>query len=125
MIGWLAKIFLGANGWISWLALVVVVGGLFGGVWYNGYSLARGQGQLKYEQRERQIAQATAIEQDRQWEANQRAKEKERAMLDKLLLVQEELDKQLGVNANEANNDPDRDRIGVSLDGVLRIDRIK
>lgn len=125
MIGWLAKIFLGANSWMSWLALVVVVGGLFGGVWYNGYSTASNKWELKYEQRERQIAQTTAIEQDRQWEANQRAKERERAMLDKLLLVQDELDKQLGVNANEAANDPDRDRIGISVDGVQRINRIK
>lgn len=121
----LSKLFSGPTSWIAWLVLITVIGGIFGGVWYNGYSTASKTWELKYEQRERAIAQATATEQDRQWQANQRAKERERIMLEQLLIVHGELEKQIEVNTNEASNDPDRDRIGINIDGVQRINRIK
>lgn len=124
-MGVIAKLFSGPTSWISWLVLIAVVGGVFGGVWYNGYSTASKTWELRYEQRERDIAQATAKEQDRQWQANQRAKERERVMLDQLLSLRDELENQIEVNEDEASQDPDRDRIGISIDGVQRIDRIK
>jgi hypothetical protein len=90
-----------------------------------GYSTASNSWSKKYDAREREIAQQVAIEQDRQWRANERAKQLETEIIEKLQDRERQLQLLLKDNANEANNDPNRDTIGISVDGVLRIDSIK
>lgn len=114
-------------GWLSllkyWKLALGVVGLLV--AFIGGYNFASSQWQTKYDKREIEIERQVAIEEDRQYQANQRAKEIERKRIEEIQRLKDQLDVIYEVNLDEANVDPDRDRIGISIDGVQRLDRIK
>jgi hypothetical protein len=106
-----------------WKLAVSVVGLL--AAFIGGYNLASSKWQDKYDRREIEIERQVAIEEDRQYQANQRAKEIEQRRIEEIQRLKGQLDVIYEDNLNEANVDPDRDRIGISIDGVQRLDRIK
>lgn len=106
-----------------WKLALSVVGLL--AAFISGYNLASSKWQDKYDRREIEIERQVAIEQDRQYQANQRAKELEQARIEEIRRLNGQLDVIYEENLNEASVDPNRDAIGISLDGVQRLDRIK
>lgn len=107
----------------NWKLFVAIVGIL--GAFVFGYNLASDKWENKYNEREVQIATETAKEQDRQYRANERAKELEQKRIETIRDLESELNEINERNSEEAAADPDRDRIGVNADGVLRLNRIK
>lgn len=101
-----------------------LVGGLIAGAFLLGWNISSSNWEKKYNVREREIAQATAIESDRQYLANERAKEIERKRIETIRNLELELDRVYKEIINEADTNPDRDSIGLSLGGVQRLNRI-
>lgn len=126
MLQFLAKLFLGSSySWIAWLVLVAVFSGYSGYVYHQGYSSASTKWELKYNTREMEIARELAIEQDRQYQANQRAKELELRRINELQAREKELESLINENNRQAGEAINRDRIGLDLDSVQRLDQIK
>lgn len=101
-----------------------LVGGLIAGAFLLGWNISSSNWEKKYNVREREIAQATAIESDRQYLANERAKEIERKRIETIRNLELELDRVYKEIINEADTNPDRDSIGLSSSGVQRLNRI-
>lgn len=126
MLQTIAKLFLGSSySWIAWLVLVAVFTGYSGYVYYQGYSSASTKWELKYNTRELELARELAIEQDRQYQANQRAKELELRRINELQAREKELESLINENNRIAGEAINRDRIGLDLDSVQRLDQIK
>lgn len=126
MIQFLAKLFLGSSySWIAWLVLASVFAGYTGYIYHQGYSTASTKWELKYNTRELELARELAIEQDRQYQANQRAKELETRRINELKAKELELESLINANNTEATKSPNSGRIGLDLDSVLRLDQIK
>lgn len=126
MLQFLAKLFLGSSySWIAWLVLVAVFTGYSGYVYHQGYSTASTKWELKYNTRELELARELAIEQDRQYQANQRAKELEARMINELQAREQELERLISENNKAASEDVNRDNIGLSRDSVQRLNQIK
>ncbi|MBZ9984916.1 hypothetical protein LB521_27670 [Mesorhizobium sp. BR-1-1-8] len=80
--------------------------------------------QLKYDQREVAITAATNAEISRQAQANAQAKAAEAKRLDELEAANKALEAHIKELSDEANADPDRDRVCLSDASGLRIDSV-
>ena len=128
IIGLLAGL-LGGKTWLAWLvaggSVLAILGGTYAWIDHGGYKRAELKWTVKYEQREREIAELRFKELERQAYANDQAKADERAALEQLereFAALQELNQQL---LEEAAADPDRDNIGLSASAVDRLNRIR
>ncbi|MFC3326191.1 hypothetical protein [Mesorhizobium cantuariense] len=124
---------------MKWLNLItggwgsVIVCGLvalaiatsYGWTYHAGSAASTARWQLKYDQREVEIVAATNAEISRIFEANARAKALEAKRLADLLADNEALEKHIKELSDEANADPDRDRVCLSDGSGLRIDSVR
>jgi hypothetical protein len=119
---------LGAKPWLwglAALALVGSLGGIYAYIDHQGYKRASTEWALKYERRETELQKALIVEADRQAVANDSAKRRE---AERLAQAQAEID---ALNAaiiemdRAAEADPNRDRIGLGVDSVKRLNRIR
>jgi predicted transglutaminase-like cysteine proteinase len=92
--------------------------------YHAGASNKDAQWQLKYDQREVQITEAYNAEVSRQAQANAMAKALEAKRLDDLEKANAALNKKIKELSDEADADPDRDRVCLSDGSRLRIDSI-
>jgi hypothetical protein len=92
--------------------------------YHSGYSHAAASWQLKYDQREAAIVAATNAEINRINQANAMAKAEEAKRLDELAAANAALEAHIKEISDEANADPDRDRVCLSDGSGMRIDSI-
>lgn len=90
-----------------------------------GYNRAAAQWSAKYEKREAEIAQITAAEMNRIQQANAMAKAQEAKRLAELAAENAALEQKIKEMSDEADADPDRDRVCLSDGSRLRIDSIR
>ncbi len=103
---------------------VTAVGGAY---WYargQGYEQATVEWSQKYEARELSLERQRLAELDRQAQANDRAKANEAARIAQLRSELSEMERQLQEQSNEADIDPNADRVGLGADSVRRINGI-
>ncbi|TPM58960.1 hypothetical protein FJ959_08790 [Mesorhizobium sp. B2-2-4] len=105
------------------LAALVVVAA-FGYTYHLGSAHSTAVWSAKYEQREVAIQAATNAEISRQAQANAQAKAIEAKRLDQLAADNAALEQKIKELSDEANADPDRDRVCLSVGSGLRIDAI-
>ncbi|MBZ9921786.1 hypothetical protein LB579_29270 [Mesorhizobium sp. BR1-1-7] len=98
--------------------------GAFGYTYHVGYSAAATTWQLKYDQREVAITAATNAEISRQAQANALAKALEAKRLGQLAADNAALEQKIKELSDEANADPDRDRVCLSDGSGMRIDSV-
>ncbi|MBZ9874976.1 hypothetical protein LB542_29525 [Mesorhizobium sp. BR1-1-9] len=92
--------------------------------YHAGYSKADTAWSLKYDQREVAIQAATNAEISRQAQANAQAKAAEQRRIAQLEADNTALEQLIKEKSDEADADPDRDRVCLSGDAGLRIDSI-
>ncbi|QKC99165.1 hypothetical protein [Mesorhizobium sp. NZP2298] len=92
--------------------------------YHSGYSSASHTWQVKYDQREAAITEAYNAEISRQAQANAMAKAAEQKRLDELEAANAALEAHIKELSDEANADPDRDRVCLSDGSGMRIDSI-
>ena len=119
---------LGGSTLAAWAVVALLsVAGLGGAYFWaqnQGYQRATVEWSQKYDARELVLERQKLAELDRQAQANDRAKASEAKRIAQLRSDLAELERQLQEQAHEADNDPDRDRVGLSADGVRRINGI-
>jgi cell division protein FtsB len=103
----------------------VAIAAAFGWTYHSGYSSAATAWSLKYDQREVAIVAATNAEISRIFEANARAKAIEAKRLAELDAANAALEAHIKELSDEANADPDRDRVCLSDGSGLRIDSVR
>ena len=116
---------LGGNTLAAW-AVVALIGVVsLGGAYFyasnQGYQRATVEWSQKYEARELALERQRLTELDRQAQANDRAKASEAKRIAQIRSELADLERQLQEQAHEADNDPDRDRVGLNGDSVRRI----
>lgn len=128
MITFMARL-LGGSTIAAWLLLALAGAGAVGGAYWwadhQGYTRASTEAQVRYDKRELAIADAAEAERKRQADANTAAKANELARIKEMNDEMVELQSKIREQANEADQDPDRDRIGLSADSVRRLDAIR
>lgn len=92
--------------------------------YHSGYASSSAKWQLKYDQREVAITAATNAEISRQAQANALAKAIEAKRLAEMDAANAALEQKIKELSDEANADPDRDRVCLSGSAGLRIDAI-
>lgn len=105
------------------VALLVLVGGY---IWadHSGYNRAATEWSAKYSAREAELNKQRFDEAARQAAANDAAKATEQARITQLQTDMAALQQKLKEQADAADKDPDRDRVGLNVDSVRRIDGI-
>lgn len=96
----------------------------FGWTYHAGGAAHDAAWQLKYDQREVAIVAATNAETSRQAQANAMAKAIEAKRLDELAAENAALEAHIKEISDEANADPDRDRVCLSDGSGMRIDSV-
>jgi len=128
MITILARL-LGGSTVAAWLVVGVLGATALGGAyWYaqnQGFQRATLEWSVRYAGREAELQRLAFQELDRQAAANDAAKANEAARLAQLRNELSALERQLQEQSNAADNDPDAGRIGLSADGVQRVDGIR
>ncbi len=109
---------------IVYAIIAAAVIAAFGYTYHSGSAHTAAIWQLKYDQREVAIVAATNAEISRQAQANAMAKAIEAKRLADLLADNAALEKHIKELSDEANADPDRDRVCLSDGSGLRIDQI-
>jgi hypothetical protein len=89
-----------------------------------GYDRAEDKWSALYNKREAEIAQAVAAETNRIQQANAMAKAAEARRLAELAAENAALEQRIKELSDEADADPDRDRVCLSDDSRLRVDSI-
>ncbi|MBZ9888137.1 hypothetical protein LB559_09315 [Mesorhizobium sp. BR1-1-3] len=115
------------GGWgtvIVYGLLAAAIAGAFGWTYHAGYSSAATSWQLKYDKREVAITAATNAEISRQAQANALAKALEAKRIEELAAANAALEAHIKELSDEANADPDRDRVCLSDGSGLRIDSV-
>lgn len=120
---------LGGKTWIVWLiAAGVGLSALAGvGLWIdrNGYQRAAAEWTIKYDKRELELNEQRFKEIDRQATANAEAKAKEAARLAAEMARAAELEARVLELEQQAENDPNANRIGLGADSVARLNQIR
>lgn len=98
--------------------------GAFGYTYHAGGAAHDKAWQLKYDQREVAITSATNAEISRQAQANAMAKAAEAKRIDQLAADNKALEAHIKELSDEANADPDRDRVCLSDGSGMRIDSV-
>ncbi|TPJ86971.1 MULTISPECIES: hypothetical protein [unclassified Mesorhizobium] len=98
--------------------------GAFGYTYHAGSAHTAAAWQLKYDQREVAITAATNAEISRQAQANALAKALEAKRLEELAADNAALEQKIKELSDEANADPDRDRVCLSDGSGMRIDSV-
>lgn len=117
-----------AGPWKYIIAGAVVFAMLFGAYWVvdgRGYDRAAAKYQAEIATLRAEYAAASLAERKRQDAANAAAKAAEAERLAELQRENDALELKIKENAGAANQDIDRDRIGVGRDGVQRINKIR
>jgi hypothetical protein len=109
---------------IKYVVIGLIVVGAVGYTYHLGSSHTAAIWSAKYEKREAEIANATATETSRQAQANAQAKAAEQRRLAELEASNAALEQLIKEKSDEANADPDRDRVCLSGGAGLRIDSI-
>lgn len=126
MLGWSLKTALG--GYASAIVYALVAAAIALAAWWLygfGYDRAEALWTAKYAKREAEISQLVSAELNRVQQANAIAKELERKRLEKIEAENAALEKRIKELSDEADADPDRDRVCLSDGGRLRIDEIR
>lgn len=128
MITLIARL-LGGSTIAAWLVVGVLGLGAVGGAYlwasHHGYQRATLEWSVKYQEREAELQRLAFQELDRQAAANEAAKANEAARLAQLRNELSALERQLQEQSNAADNDPDAGRIGLSSDGVQRLNQLR
>lgn len=124
MLGWALKL---AGGYATPILYALAAAALAFAVWWVydlGYDRASDQWEAKYARRETEIASKTAAELSRVQQANAMAKAQEAKRLAELAAENAALEQRIKELSDEADADPDRDRICLSDGSRLRIDSV-
>lgn len=120
---------LGGKAWLAWLLVGGVALGAAGGVYafidHGGYRRATLEWTIKYDKREADLQRLRFEELDRQASANAAAKAIEATRLAAEMARAAALEALILENDRAAETDPNKDRIGLGADSVIRIDRIR
>lgn len=108
------------------VVVIVLLGAVYGiqRVHQMGYDKAAAEWSTKYTDLEARYAKASLDEAIRQAQANADAKKKEAERLSILVEDNARLEALIGELQDEASTDPDADRISLSNDSRLRIDKV-
>lgn len=109
---------------IKYGLIVAAVIAAFGYTYHLGSAHTAAIWTAKYEHRETEIANATAAEISRQAQANAMAKANEAKRMAELEAANAALEAQIKEKSDEADADPDRDRVCLSDSSGMRIDSI-
>lgn len=109
---------------IKYGIIVLAVIATLGYTYHLGSSHTAAVWSAKYDKREAEIANATAAETSRQAQANAQAKAAEQARIAQLETANAALEQLIKEKSDEANADPDRDRVCLSGGAGMRIDSI-
>lgn len=123
-MNWLDTVTGGYASLIKYGLLAVLIVGAFGYTYHLGSSHTAAAWSAKYDKREAEIANATAAETSRQAQANAQAKAAEQARIAQLETANAALEQLIKEKSDEANADPDRDRVCLSGGAGMRIDSI-
>jgi uncharacterized protein HemX len=127
MITLLARL-LGGSTIAAWLVVAALGAGALGGAYFyvrgQGYEQATLEWSVRYNERELALERQRLAELDRQAAANDAAKAAEAARIAQLRNELSALERELQEQSNEADIDPNADRVGLSAGGVQRIQRI-
>ncbi|RJT32811.1 hypothetical protein D3227_25770 [Mesorhizobium waimense] len=121
---WLNLLTGGYASLVLYAIAAAAIAAVLGWTYHLGYDKAETKGTAKYEQREVEIAKATAAEIGRQAQANAQAKAIEAARIAQLEAENAALELLIKEKSDEADADPDRDRPALSSGAGLRIDAI-
>lgn len=120
---------LGGKTWLAWLMVAVLglgaVGGLYAYVDHQGYKRAEIKWSQKYDARELELQTVRFRELDRQATVNADAKAREAAILAAEQARADALEALIADLASAADEDPNKDRIGLGADSIKRLDRIR
>jgi hypothetical protein len=105
--------------------LAAAIAASYGWTYHAGSAASTARWSLKYDQREAAITEAHNTEVNRIFEANAMAKALEAKRLADLLADDEALKQRIKELSDEANADPDRDRVCLSDGSGLRIDSVR
>ncbi|TPK18047.1 hypothetical protein [Mesorhizobium sp. B2-5-7] len=121
---WLNLITGGYASLIAYGIAAALIVAAFGYTYHLGSAHTAAAWQLKYDQREVAIAKATNAEISRQAQANAQAKSLEAQRIAELETANQALEQLIKEKSDEANADPDRDRVSLSDGSGMRIDAI-
>ena len=125
MFGWALGSVVG--GYIKPIIFGLAALALAGALWWAndaGYDRATDQWSAKYNKREAEIATAVTAEINRVTQANALAKAQEAKRLSDLAIENAALEQKIKEMSDEADADPDRDRVCLSDGSRLRIDSV-
>ena len=120
---------LGGKTWLAWLMVAGLglgaVGGLYAYVDHQGYKRAETKWSQKYDARELELQTVRFRELDRQATVNADAKAREAVILAAEQARADALEALIAENDKSADEDPNKDRIGLGADSIKRLDRIR
>lgn len=109
------------------LRVLAIILALLAGWWLysTGYSKAEAEGQLQMEVLKADYAKRLQEERDRQERANEEAKRREAERITALAEENRQLEEAIEDLLHEASLDPDADRVCLSPDSGLRINKVR
>jgi len=120
---------LGGKTWLAWLMVAGLglgaVSGLYAYVDHQGYKRAETKWSQKYDARELELQTARFRELDRQATVNAHSKAREAVILAAEQARADALEALIADLASAADEDPNKDRIGLGADSIKRLDRIR